>query len=148
MRRSVISVWTVRFARAALVVTLAAGVTVLAGAQPSGGQGPPSLANSSITLSSDIMVLSGEPASSTVSATVTLEDASGNPVPNDQVIMVLLDTTAHENISSSITNNGQESTDANGQATYTIPCGCSPGDQLQISAADGSENISAFGARR
>src|SRR5271165_5526677 len=129
MRRNVISVLGSRSGRAALALALAGGLMMLASQDPSAAQGPPSPAESTITLSNDPAVLTGQPGSGSFSATVTFLDASGDPVSDEQVIMVVEDTTSHENMSTLVPNNGQESTDANGQATYAISCaslGCSP----------------------
>ena len=146
MRRNVISVLGSRFGRAALALALIVGVTVLAGQEPAEAQGTPSPTESTITLSNDLAVLTGQPGSGSFSATVTFQDASGDPLSGEQVILVVEDTTAHENMSTLVPNNGQEFTDTDGQVTYAMSCaslGCSPGDQLQISAADGSEDLVA-----
>ena len=146
MRHHVISMLGSRFSRAALALVLTIGLAVLAGQEPSGAQGTPSPTESTITLSNGLAVLTGQPGSGSFSATVTFEDASGDPLSDEQVILVVEDTTAHENMSTLVPNNGQEFTDTDGQVTYTMSCaslGCSPGDQLQISAADGSEDLVA-----
>jgi hypothetical protein len=131
-----------RLRRATLALALTGGLMLAVGQAPSAAQDSPSPTNSTITLSNDPAVLTGQPGSGSFSATVTFEDSSGDPVANEQVIMTVEDTTSHDNMSTGVPNNGQEFTDDSGQATYAISCatlGCSPGDQLQIGAADGSD---------
>ena len=146
MRRDAISVLGSRFGKVVLVLALVAGLTVLVGQDPAVAQGIPTAPESTITLSNDPAVLTGQSGSGSFSATVTFEDASGTPLSGEQVNLVVQDITSEENLSTLVPDNGQEFTDANGQVTYAMSCaalGCSPGDQLQVSAADGSETVVA-----
>jgi hypothetical protein len=127
------------------VAVLVTGTLSVAGANPV-AHDTPSPAFSTITLSNDPAVLTGQPGSGSFTATVTFDDASGDPVSGEQVIMVVEDTTTSENMTTLVPNNGQEFTDSDGQVSYPMSCaslGCHPGDRLQISAADGSEDIEA-----
>jgi hypothetical protein len=138
--RLLASFWGDLLGAAVATVMLAAGGLMVVGQAPALAAGPPSSANSTISLSPNPVLLSEPEGSPSFEATVTVKDTDGDPVSGDPVTLAVTDGGLSGSMLGSISENPQE-TDSEGKATLRFTCNagyCNAGAALEVTASDPS----------